>query len=94
MVTNYYVVGYACKGDKPLSIEKISKEFYINQESMCELAKLPMVICSESIETISLSAAKRFTDGKETTSSFVTKYKNRDAQLDLSLHQYFNLLKK
>ncbi len=56
--------------------------------------EMHLVISSESIETISLSAAKRFTDGKETTSSFVTKYKNRDAQLDLSLHQYFNLLIK
>jgi hypothetical protein len=42
------------------------------------LAKLPMVICSESIETISLSAAKRFTNGNENTSSFITKYNNRN----------------
>jgi hypothetical protein len=27
------------------------------QEAMCELAKLPMVTCSETIETVSLSSA-------------------------------------
>jgi hypothetical protein len=27
---------------------------------MCELAKLPMVICSESIETVSISGSAKF----------------------------------
>jgi hypothetical protein len=51
----------------------IAQRTSTNQETMCEVAKLSMVVCSESIETISLLAAKRFTDRNERKSSFVTK---------------------
>jgi len=56
---------------------------------MCELGKLPMVICTETIETLSISSAK-FQQGESSASTFVTKYKNRDENFkSLSLHQYF-----
>lgn len=50
------------------------------QESMCELAELPMVFFSESVKTISLSSAKRFI--------IISKCLNRyNTNLDLTLHQ-------
>ena len=58
------------------------------QESMCELGKLSMVICTEAIETISISSA-RF-QNESSGETFVTKYKNRKHQFQtISLHQYF-----
>ena len=59
------------------------------QESMCELGKLPMVICTEAIETLSISSAK-FQEGESSGTTFVKKYKNREEQFQsMSLHQYF-----
>lgn len=59
---------------------------------MCELAKLPMVICSETIETVSLSGALKVCNSPH-TSTFINRYKNRKEHLNLSLHQYFHAVK-
>ena len=65
------------------------------QEAMCELSRKPMVICSEVIETVSLSGyTKLSSDGNYNTSKTVlTKYKNRTIDLHLSLHDFFHKIK-
>ena len=54
-----------------------------------------MVICSEVIETVSLSGyAKLSSDGNYNTSkTLLTKYKNRTIDLHLSLHDFFHKIK-
>jgi hypothetical protein len=64
------------------------------QEAMCELGKLPMVICSETIETVSLSGASRLQlEPNIYNNTFFAKYKNRVGNENLSLHQYFHYIK-
>ena len=62
---------------------------------MCELSRKPMVICSEVIETVSLSGyTKLSSDGNYNTSkTLLTKYKNRTIDLHLSLHDFFHKIK-
>lgn len=61
---------------------------------MCELARLPMVICSEVIETISLSGYSKLSDGTFNASkTLMSKYKNRRSDPQLSFHEYFHLTK-
>ena len=61
---------------------------------MCELGKLPMVICSETIETVSLSGASRLQlEPNFSNNTFFAKYKNRVGNENLSLHQYFHYIK-
>jgi hypothetical protein len=61
---------------------------------MLELAKLPMVICSETIETVSLSRYTKITDGSSNQyKTFLSRYKNRTELLDHSLHEYFHKVK-
>jgi hypothetical protein len=65
------------------------------QEAMCELGRLPMVICSENIEMVSLSGALRCR-GKETNNgnlTFLSKYENREKDRNMSLHRYFLKIK-
>jgi len=120
-----YVVGYACKGNETLAIErKQVKDFMLGcemetgdendiirvvqkclnksvanrttskQEAVCLLGKLPLVICSEFIETISLSNATRVSSGHDTTyKTIIAKYNKRKDHLDMSLHQFFHLTK-
>jgi hypothetical protein len=58
------------------------------------LAKLPLVICSESIYTISLSKATKVVEkSTQYSTTFVSKYANRSDHLDKSLHQYFHIIK-
>lgn len=45
--------------------KSISNRTITKQEAMCQVGKLPLVICSESIDTISLSGVVRV---KETES--------------------------
>jgi len=55
---------------------------------MVLLAGLPLVSCSESIKTVSISGFYKVTDQR--SSSLLTRYKRRDASMsNLSLHQFF-----
>jgi hypothetical protein len=75
--------------NKSIAQRRISK-----QEAMCELAKLPMVICSETIETVSLSGYTKITDGSSNQyKTFLSRYKNKTELLDHSLHEYFHKIK-
>jgi hypothetical protein len=54
-----------------------------------------MVICSESIETVSLSGALRCREnqGRIENSSILNKYNARDEHIEMSLHDYFKTTK-
>jgi hypothetical protein len=60
---------------------------------MCALSRKPMVICSEVIETVSLSRyTKLSTDGNYNTSkTLLTKYRNRTIDLHLSFHFFYKM---
>ena len=61
---------------------------------MCELGKLPMVICSETIETVSLSGVSRLqVEPNFSNKTFFARYKNRVGEANMSLHQYFHYIK-
>lgn len=61
---------------------------------MCELGKLPLVICSEYIDTISLSGAIRVNNGVNNNyTTFLSRYNTRSEHLEKSLHEYFHLVK-
>ena len=66
-------------------------------ETMCELGSLPMVICSESIETVSISGTTRCSgegDGYS-TNTILSRYSKREKpeELELSLHQFYHKTK-
>jgi hypothetical protein len=62
-------------------------------ESMCELAQLPMVICSESIEIVSITGSTRCSTDN-TTSTILSQYKKRPETLNqLSLHDFYHTKK-
>ena len=77
-------------------LNKTSKDKVISkQECMCHLAKLDLFLCSESIDTVSISGEYRLCTSGEAKSSFLTKYAKRDITKydDMSLHQYFHYTK-
>ena len=77
----------------------IQDQWYENYETFCELGSLPMVICSESIETVSLSGQTKFGKGNDgdgySTNTLPSRYRKREKpeELGLSLHQYFHKTK-
>src|SRR5688572_5851529 len=77
-------------------LNKTSKDKVISkQECMCHLAKLDLFLCSESIETVSISGEYRLCTSEEAKSSFLTRYAKQDTTKynELSLHQYFHFIK-
>jgi hypothetical protein len=62
---------------------------------MYHLAKLDLFLCSESIETVSISGEYCLCTSGEAKSSFLAKYAKRDTTKcnDMSLHQYFHFMK-
>jgi len=74
--------------------KSIAQRTISKQEAMCELARLPNVICSDTIETVSLSGyTKLCDDSYNLAKTFLSKYKRRTEFLDYSLHQYFHVMK-
>ena len=65
------------------------------QECMCHLARLDLFLCSEAIETVSISGEYRLCTSGQSNFSFLTKYAHRDISKykDMSLHQYFEYIK-
>ena len=76
-------------------LNKTTKDKVISkQECMCHLAKLPLYLCSESFETVSISGEYRLCTSGEAKSSFLSKYAKRDTDWGhMSLHQYFHFKK-
>ena len=61
-------------------LNKTTKDKVISkQECMCHLAKLDLFLCSESIETVSISGEYRLCTSGESKSSFLTKYAKRNS---------------
>jgi hypothetical protein len=65
------------------------------QEAMCLLAQLPLVLCSEKIEHVSLSPFRRICnhieakkDKKVEDTSWVTEYERRTGDSTLCFHHY------
>ena len=77
-------------------LSKTSKDKVISkQECMCQLAKLDLFLCSESIEIVSISGEYRLCTSGEAKSSFLARYAKRDITKydEMSLHQYFHYIK-
>ena len=77
-------------------LNKTTKDKVISkQECMCHLAKLDLFLCSESIETVSISGEYRLCTPSESKSSFLARYAKRDTTQwnEMSLHQYFHYMK-
>ena len=67
------------------------KKLHWKKKKMCELGQLPMVICSEGIETVSITGSTRCSNE---TSTILSQYKKRpDTQEHLSLHEFFHTKK-
>jgi hypothetical protein len=57
---------------------------------MCELGGLDLVLCSDFIETVSLSGAVKLRmEGELQASTFLSTYCNRNECPEMSLHQYY-----
>ena len=63
------------------------------QECMCHLANLNLYLCSESIETASISGEYHLCISGESRYSFLAKYAKQDNFDEMSLHQYFHHIK-
>lgn len=75
--------------NKSLSEKVISK-----QECMVQLSNLDLSLCSEIIQTVSISGSYKLTDTTtEYGTSFFHKYKTRTGMEHLSLDEYFHTCK-
>jgi hypothetical protein len=61
-------------------------------EAMCFLGQLPLFLCSERIEPVSLSPSRHISNQKEATkvedTSWVTEYKRRTGDSTVCFHHY------
>jgi len=89
--TAHDVASTVCK----LMNRSVANRTITKQEAMCELAKLPFVICSEAIENVSLSGCSKFKEANgNSMNTMLGQYRRREEGLqDLSLHEYFHLKK-
>ena len=77
-------------------LNKTTKDKVISkQECMCHLAKLDLFLCSEAIETVSISGQYCLCTSGQSNFCFLTKYAQRDISKysNMSLHQYFDYIK-
>ena len=63
------------------------------QESMCYIGQLPLFLCSEIIENISLSGYRKIGTQQEAQTTFLITYAKRQEKHEMSLHQYFDYKK-
>ena len=61
------------------------------QEALCQLARLQLYDCSESVWNVSIAGSVKLDTNKEATSTFIAKYANRKVHLDKTLDEYFHL---
>jgi len=65
------------------------------QECMVELTSLPLTLCSENIENVSISGAMRLLQGNDNKqqASLLQKYRSRSSDLEaISLCEYFHII--
>ena len=73
-----------------------SKRLISKQEAMVLLADLPLTICTEGFEAVSLTHSQQVTlEGElRDDKKFITQYANRDTSFEnMSLHEYFHHVK-
>ena len=63
------------------------------QEATCQLADLNLFLCSERIETVSVAGECRLGGNKKQDSTFLSKYAHRTDHLEVSLNDYFEVVK-
>ena len=76
--------------------KSVSKRLISKQEAMVLLGSLDLTLCSETIESVSISnsSALRSADEKKVDKTFITKYKNRSlSDENCSIHAYFHQTK-
>lgn len=71
-----------------------NKRLISRAEAMVEIAGLPLIICSETIEPVNISSMTRITKDKEHSTSFINTYKERKTHFDKSLIEYFHIRKR
>jgi hypothetical protein len=63
-------------------IRSVANRTITKQEAMCELAKLPFVICSEAIENVSLSGCSKFKEvNGNSMNTMLGQYRRREEGL-------------
>ena len=62
------------------------------QECMCHLAKMDLFVCSDSIETVSISGEYCLQTSEGAKHTVLAKYAEQDTTIcnEMSLHQYFH----
>jgi hypothetical protein len=78
-------------------LNKVTKEKVIisKQECMCHLAGLNLVLCSESIEPVSISGTYKLGTENQAKATMLSRYANRqNIHKDMTLHQYFFFTKQ
>jgi hypothetical protein len=77
-------------------LNKVTKEKVISkQECMCHLAGLDLVLCSETIEPVSISGTYKLGTENQAKTTLLSKYATREnTQKDMSLHQFFFFTKE
>ena len=67
-----------------------NKRIISRSEAMVEIAQLPLIICSETIEPLNISSITKITKQPQTTNNIIRTYKNRKSDFDLSLIEFFH----
>jgi hypothetical protein len=72
-------------------LNKVTKEKVISkQECMCHLAGLDLVLCSESIESVSISGTYKLGTEYQAKKTMLSRYADREnVHKDMTLHQFF-----
>ena len=76
--------------------KSVSKRLISKQEAMVLLGNLDLTLCSETIESVSISnsTSLRNSDEKCVDKTFITKYKKRPlSEENSSIHSYFHCIK-
>ena len=71
-----------------------NKRIISRAEAMVEIAQLPLIICSETIEPLNISLLTKVRSQRETSNNTIQKYINRNKDEELSLIEYFHKTRK
>jgi hypothetical protein len=79
-----------------VSLNKVTKEKVISkQECMCHLAGLDLVLCSESIESVSTSGTHKLGTENQAKSTLLSECaKRQNTQKDMTPHEFFFFTKE
>ena len=74
--------------------KSLAKKVISKQECMVHVAQLPLLLCSDMLELVSISGSYKLSkEGEGNAGSFLQSYARRKANLDLSLDDYFHVWK-